>query len=424
MPVDLPPNLTNAFQTLAVSLALGLLVGLQRERSDSRLAGFRTFALITLLGTIAAMLADRLGPWIVASGFLAVVITTAAGNIAAERQGDKSQGITTEIAILVMYAVGAMLWLWPVAVGVAIAAAVVLLLHLKAQLHSLARGLDEKDVHAIMQFVLISCIILPVLPDQTYGPFDVLNPRRIWWMVVLIVGLSLAGYVAFRLLGSKAGSILSGALGGLISSTATTVSAARRAANQPAQASSAILIIMLASTVLFIRLLIIASIVASSQFTALAPPFAIMLGVTTALCVFLWFLQRSNHAEPADYGNPSELKSALFFGGMYAVILFIVAAANHYFGDRGLYAVAAISGLTDMDAIAISTFDMTRDETVAASTAWRVVLVAVIANFVFKLGISWTLGGRTFAFRLAPWFAVAVAACATLILLWPADTPA
>lgn len=183
---------------LGTALALGLLVGLQRERSDSRVAGVRTFPLITLLGAIAALASAVLGTWLVAAGMFALAAMLVVSNVAKLRHGLNDPGTTTEIAALLMYGVGAYLMIGHTSVAVLVGGAVVLLLHLKQPMHRFIKAMGERDVTAIMQFALITCVILPILPDQTFGPYDVLNPRKIWWMVVLIVAISLGGYVARR----------------------------------------------------------------------------------------------------------------------------------------------------------------------------------------------------------------------------------
>ncbi len=203
-------ELVTAFQTLGISLGLGLLVGIQRERVDAPLAGVRTFALITLLGTLTGMLALSLGPWVVGAGVLAVAITTAMGNILALKQKRNGTGITTEIAILLMYGIGAYLVFGPREVAVVLAGGIAVLLHAKPVMHRFVDRLGESDMRVMMQFVLITLVILPVLPDRDFGPFQVLNPREIWQMVVLVVGISLLGYIALKLYGKGRGIVLSG----------------------------------------------------------------------------------------------------------------------------------------------------------------------------------------------------------------------
>jgi uncharacterized membrane protein (DUF4010 family) len=221
------------FQQLGIALGLGLLVGLQRESVASRLAGLRTFSLVTLFGSICALLATMFGGWVIAAGLIGLAGLILAGKYSDAQAGTPDPGLTTEVAILLMFGVGAYLIVGHRTVAIAIGGGAAVLLHFKGQLHGAVERLSDKDIRAIMQFALISLVILPVLPNQAYGPYAVLNPRNIWWMVVLIVGISLSGYIVYKFFGEKVGLLIGGVLGGLISSTATTVSYSRRTAHDP-----------------------------------------------------------------------------------------------------------------------------------------------------------------------------------------------
>jgi uncharacterized membrane protein (DUF4010 family) len=407
------------FQQLAVALGLGLLVGLQRERADPAIAGIRTFALITVLGSVAALLGRAFGGWVVALGLLAAAALVMSGNLVRLKTGEADPGQTTEFAALVMYGVGALLVIAPISVGVVLGGAVAVLLHLRDPLHRFVGRIGEKDIRAIMQFVLIALVILPLLPDRPFGPYDVLNPYQIWWMVVLIVGLSLAGYVAYKLFGAKAGTVLSGALGGLISSTATTASYARRTKDTPDTARLAALVIMIASTVVFARVLLEIAAVAPGQFREMGPPLGAMLGVGIVVSLIAWFFGRSQEGELPEAGNPAELKAALIFGALYAGILLAVAFARERFGTAGLYTVAAISGLTDVDAITLSTSRLVAGG-LDPGTGWRAILLAAMSNLIFKGGIVAVLGSRGLFARVALLFGLALGGGGLILWLWPA----
>ncbi|HKX27711.1 MAG TPA: MgtC/SapB family protein, partial [Blastocatellia bacterium] len=198
-------ELTFLFQQLGVALGLGLLVGLQRESAASRLAGLRTFPLVTLFGSICALLATTFGGWVIAAGLMALASLILAGKLAEARADLPDLGLTTEVAMLLMFGVGASLIAGYRPVAIAVGGGAAVLLHYKGQLHEAVARLSSTDLKAIMQFALISLVILPVLPNRTYGPYSVLNPRNIWLMVVLIVGISLSGYIAYKFLGAKAG---------------------------------------------------------------------------------------------------------------------------------------------------------------------------------------------------------------------------
>jgi len=218
-------NIESILLKLGVALGLGLLVGLQRERTASRVAGFRTFPLITALGALCALMAQSFGGSIVAVGLAALAAIVVIGNLALIKGGEIDPGLTTEAAMLVMYCVGAYLVVGQMAAAIAMGGVVAVLLHLKPQMHTLARALGDRDFKAVMQFVVVTLVILPVLPNRAYGPYQVLNPFHLWLMVVLVVGISLSGYVIYKCFGDKAGTFVGGILGGLISSTATTVPA-------------------------------------------------------------------------------------------------------------------------------------------------------------------------------------------------------
>jgi uncharacterized membrane protein (DUF4010 family) len=407
------------FQQLGLALLLGLLVGLQRERTESSLAGIRTFPMITLLGTLCAQLGLRYGEWIMAVGLAAMAAQFVLGNLVRIKSGDLDPGLTTEMAGLVMYCVGGYLVIGSFAVAVVCGGAVAVLLQWKKPLHEFATHLGEDDVKAIMQFVLITLVVLPVLPDRAYGPFAVLNPFKLWLMVVLIVGLSLVGYVFYKLLGDRVGTVFGGLLGGLISSTVTTVSFARRSRQVPGAAALSAAVIMIASATVYVRLLVLVGTVAPGHFAQLAPPLTAMLGVCVVVAGVAFWRVRAEPIQQPPHENPAELKPALVFAVLFAAVLWAVAAARHYFGAEGLYVVAVLSGLPDMDAITISTAQLVENQQVAAGTGWRLILTASLANLALKTGVVAVLGGGALLRRVAVWFGLAAAGGLLILGLWP-----
>ena len=404
---------------IGIALGLGLLVGLQRERVASPLAGFRTFPLITVSGTIAALLGQSFGGWIVGAGLLALAGLVIVGNLAKQKKGDLDPGLTTEVAMLLMYGVGAYVVVGHTAAAIAIGGGVAVLLHLKPEMHSLAARIGNADFKAIMQFVLVSFVILPVLPDQAYGPYQVLNPHRIWVLVVLIVGISLAGYMVYKFFGEKAGVMMGGILGGIISSTATTVSYARRSRQAKGSSKLAAQVILIASTVVFVRVLILIAATAPASLREAGPPLGAMLGVMIVLSVVTWFVERHAKVQMPPQGNPTELKSAILFAALFALVTLGVAAAKEHFGQRGLYVVAILSGLTDMDAITLSTTQIIQSGQTDVHTGWRLILAAALANLVFKAGTTAVLGDRKLFLRVSALFGVAFAAGIMILILWP-----
>jgi uncharacterized membrane protein (DUF4010 family) len=404
---------------LGIALGLGLLVGLQRERADSAVAGFRTFPLVTLLGTMCAVLAASFGGWVVGAGLIAVCALAVLGNVLEMKSGRVDPGVTTEVALLVMFGVGVFLSVGPMPLAIALGGTVAVLLHYKPQMHSAAGRLGEKDFRAVMQFVLITLVILPVLPNQAYGPFAVLNPFHIWLMVVLIVGISLAGYVAFKLLGRRAGTLAGGLLGGLISSTATTVSYARRSKEVPETSQVAAGVILIASTVVFGRVLVEVAAVAPGFLAVAATPIGVVMAVMGSLALVMLLRPHAGPAILPEPDNPTELKPALLFAGLYALVLLAVAAAKEFFGDRGMYAVAVLSGLTDMDAITLSVAQLVQQGGLAENTGWRLILVASMANMAFKAGMVAVLGSRALRGWVIALFSVALVVGMLVLWLWP-----
>jgi uncharacterized membrane protein (DUF4010 family) len=409
----------SAVLRLGVTLGLGLLVGLERERRGSTLAGVRTFALVALLGAISGLLSLELGGWILGAGLLAVAGMVVMGNVVKLRSGENDPGITSEIALLLMYGLGAMLLLGPLELGLALGGTLAILLFAKDRLHGAIARLGEKDLTAIMLFALVSLVVLPLLPDRTYGPFDVLNPREIWLMVVLIVGISLGGYVVYKVLGGKTGTAIAGILGGIISSTATTVSYARKSRAEGSAPGIATVVILIASTVVFVRILVEIAVVAPETLEVVAPPLLLLLVSFAALSALAWRFGHADHEPMPEPSNPTELGSAVLFGTLYAGITLALAAAREWFGNAGLYALGALSGIADLDAITLSTANLTRTGSVTPDTLWRVVTLAALANLVFKLGIVVALGRRRLLARLLPFVLAGMGVGVLLLFLWP-----
>ena len=399
---------------LALSLGLGLLVGFQREWAAKRLAGIRTFPLVALLGTLSAQLATAFGGWVLAAGFLALAATVWSGT-----QQTPETGITTETALLVMFVVGATVAQGDLIAAVAVSGAVALLLHWKRPLHEFVRRVGEDDARSVMQLVLVGLVILPVLPDRSFGPYQVLNPFQIGSMVVLIVGLSLLAYVAQRLAGAKVGTVVAGVLGGLISSTATAVSYARRAQSTPSRVPATTLVLALSSAVVLPRVLLLAAIVAPGVVGALAPPLSAMFAAMLGLSALTYYLTRSELASPALDHAPSDLRAAVAFGLLYAAVLLAVAFARHRLGAAGLYTVATLSGLTDVDAIALSTVQLVRAGRVEIDAGWRMILAGVMANLAFKAAIVVAIGHPRLRRRIAALFGTAILLGGVILLLWP-----
>ncbi|GLR15734.1 MgtC/SapB family protein [Portibacter lacus] len=405
---------------LGVSLGLGLLTGLQREYHNEKLAGIRTFSLITLLGSVTALIGVHFDSvWLIGAGLVAIAILVVGVNVMIYKNEDAELGQTTEVAMLLMYGIGAYLVIGDMVIGVVIGAITILLLHLKGSLSSFVDGLSEKDITAIMQFTAISLLVLPILPNQNYGPYEVLNPRDIWMMVVLIVGISLVGYFIYKWLGKKAGTISNGILGGLISSTATTVTFARQTNGKNSVSSLAAFIILVASAVSMIRVLLEVLAVTPHNFAVIAPPIIIEILVMVLLAGGLYYYNSKESVEELpEPDNPAQFKSALIFGALYGIILLGVAAAKDYLGQEGLYIITIISGLTDVDAITLSLSNTLNRGEIEASFAWKLILIASLSNLLFKGILAAVLGSKKLGIYVSILFGISIIAGIVIVLTW------
>lgn len=388
-----------ALPLLLTSLGLGLMMGLERERRGGTNAGLRTFALVALAGTVSAMLAQQAGaPWLlpaVALGLLAMMIAADLGD------ADGAPDTTTTVALLLCFLLGALLWHGAVLVAVALALAATALLYFKAELHDVTQRLTRQDIISFLQFAVITFVVLPVLPDTGFGPYGQLNPFRIWLMVVLTSGIGLAGYAALRIAPRARVVPLLGVLGGLVSSTATTLVFARQLRQDPRQEPASLAIILIANLVLLVRISVLAAVIAPQVLAQLLPVMA--LGLLTGAAGSLRGWLKLGHSEVAvpELGNPADLRHALAFGAVYAIVLVASAAFHEEAGTFGVYTVAALSGLTDMDAVSISTLQLTIGGRLTGAEACRAIVIALGANLVFKCALVAVLGGRRAGLHIA-----------------------
>lgn len=408
------------FGMLGIALGLGLLVGLQREHYHSRMAGIRTFTLITLFGCISGMIARHFeDSWIIAIGALSIAILLGVANYLKKKQEDPDIGQTTEIAALLMFTVGASLVLVSPAIGVVLGGTVATLLYLKQYLGRLVDRLGEKDIQTIMLFVAISLIILPILPNENFGPYEVFNPREIWWMVVLIVGMGVTGYFIYKWMNNAKGTIINGLLGGLISSTAASISYSRQTKDASLGARPAAFIVMTASAIAFVRVLIEVSVVAPKHWVTVAPPLIVQTLFMGVVAGGLFFYSKEKSARMEEPENPAQFKTALIFAFLYALILLAVAFVKERFGNSGLYIVSVISGLTDMDAITLSLSRMMNEGRLAPGDGWRFILAAGLSNVVFKGGLVVALGNRSLIRLIVIAFGLSLAGGGLILWWWP-----
>lgn len=397
------PELAAPVEAFATTLGIGLLIGMERERRPDSAAGLRTFSLVAMLGCLFAMLGEKSGaPWLLAVGLVVISAAMVASNFSSQQE-EQYRGFTSEAAIIVTYGLGAAVWMGYATLAVMLAITTTVLLYFKAELKQFSERTTPKDLNSILQFAVLSLVILPILPNENFGPYDAINPRQVWWMVVLISGLALAGYLALRIIGARHGAALLGIFGGLASSTATTMMFSRHAAEHGHLVRMSAIVILIANVMVMVRLGVIAGIVAPSMIGPIATVFACGIVPGVAMALYGWkILNDAGDLPMPDVKNPTELKTAVSFGLLYAVVLLAAAWLQDIAGNSGLFIVALVSGLTDADASVLSTLRMFNLERVLYADAVIAVAIALLANLAFKIGLVLSIGGKPLARHALP----------------------
>ncbi|MBI1948005.1 MAG: MgtC/SapB family protein [Deltaproteobacteria bacterium] len=424
--------------SLGTAFAVGLLVGLERQMAigraeghETRLGSVRTFPLIAIAGALSVVLAETIGSWLAAASLLGLVALVAAHRIGAA-SAERESGATTDIAAVVTWLLGALAVSHTIlpdlgtrlTTTAGLGVVVTLLLSIKPRLHAAVRRVSEDDIFATLQILVVAVVVLPLLPDKGYGPFDAINPAHVGRMVLFIGAISFTGYLASRLLGPGRGLTVTGLVGGLVSSTAVTFSMARRARTEPDHEAACALAVVSASTMMFLRVLAAAAVV----YAPLVPRLLLPLGAMSAAGVALVALlaRRGRAARPevsAPLGdvplkNPFELKSAIVFGVLFAGVTLAATAARALLGDAAILLAALVAGTTDVDAITLSAATLARDGmpiTVAAAA----VIVATFANTAVKAGIAFVSGGASFGRKVGvAYLAMAAVGAVTIGVQW------
>ncbi len=392
----------------AMVLLMGMLIGLERQHSQKAeeplFAGVRSFPVIILTGYLSGLIARAGFPWMLPVALGGVIaIAVAAYYVTAQGQ---HKGATTELVAILTFIFGALAAFDYLVPAAAFAVITTLLLSLKAPLHQLAQKIQEGEMYAILKFGIVSVIVLPLLPDREFGPLHVLNPRVVWWMVVLISAVSMLGYVLMRFMGARQGIAVTGFLGGLASSTAATYGLSEKAREAGASVARYFALgIIIASTIMYFRVLFLASVVDPDLARDLALAIVVP-GMVGIIIAFILWRRRGGEAEARlDVKNPMELGQALRFALVFGVVLFVARAAHHYFGSAGAYIASALAGLTDVDAITVSMARLARDKVMTHSTANASILLACAMNTGVKAGIAILTGGASLRRVIAPLFA-------------------
>ncbi|MBU4536044.1 MAG: MgtC/SapB family protein [Euryarchaeota archaeon] len=407
------------FIKFITALAIGALIGIERERKSTKteFAGVRTFILIALWGILSAYLSESF-PYFILVAFMALSVLIGLGYWLTVKD-TKDLGLTTEVAALLTFILGALCYYEEgYTLSVVLAIVVTTLLALKPVLHKLAQKISEKEMIDTLKFLIIAFVILPLLPNETLGPWDVFNPYQAWLMAVFISGISYAGYIAMRFLGPQRGLGITGIIGGLVSSTAVVTAMAARVKESPYLLRAGVFATVVASSMMFLRVFFEVLVINPALAPSLAAPMIIMgvLGILLG-----WLVWRRSTVKGIDskikLDNPFTLKPALIFGALFIAILFLSKIANIYLGSRGVYLASIISGVADVDAITISMAFLARSSTLSSDTAVTAITLATISNTAVKFAIALLLGTRHFARNVGILFAVIVTAGIAAVIL-------
>jgi len=410
----------------ATAILLGALIGIEREKrkaeeGESGIAGLRTFTLLALLGAAAGYLAQSLSsPWVLAAALLIVGAAVVAGYFVAARVDPHSTGLTTEVAAVIVFLLGAMVMLGHPGLAIGLGVVTAAVLAYKQPLHSFVDKLGWDDVYAGVRLLIATFIALPLLPNEPIDPWGALNPYSLWLLVILISGLSLVGYVLTRLLGPERGTALTGLTGGLVSSTAVTLSFAKEARARPQDARALACGILLAWSVMFVRVIVLVGAVNRALLAQVALPFAAMAIVVGGFAAFLYFRGGSQDGAAGKGSlkvrNPFSLMQAAKFAALFAVVLLAVKVVQQHFPPSGLYAVAALAGLTDVDAITLSMAEFAVGG--EAQVAVTSIVIAALTNTLVKCGMAFFFAGPTLGKPLLiATVATLAAGLATLLLI-------
>jgi uncharacterized membrane protein (DUF4010 family) len=380
------------FIRMLVAAGIGFVIGIEREYSAmgkkyERFAGVRTFVVVVFLGFLTAMVSILFTPLLFVGVLICLGLLVAVSYWITANKG--GIGGTTEFTILLAFLLGSTTFMGFIETSLALMVVTTVFLSLKVTFKTMIGEITQDELYAFITFVVLALLILPFLPNQTYGPFDVFNPKELGWVIVLTSGLTFAGHLLMKFLGTDRGILFTGIVGGLISSTVVTWVFSKKSKEVPELSIHCAVAILAASTIMVIRVVVWVLIFNPSLWSALALPIAIVF--LAGLGISVYFYRRQQEAEDLDadvpLGSPLNLREAIFFGILYTGILFLVSYANEQFGEAGIFLSSGIAALTDIDAITISLSKLA-NKNISVLTAQNAILLAALCNTIVKIGIS------------------------------------
>jgi len=403
-------------QALLITLAIGFIIGMQRTMryyyesgafSSQIPAGSRTFALIALSGYLTALIAQKF-PLIATMSGAGVVVLILLSYLFKVLQFHK-HGMTTQVAALITFILGTMVEIRMQEEAIFIAVAVTIILEIKPYLQRIETQIDPTEIRATLLLLAMTFLVLPVLPDRMMGPYALINPYKTWLMAVIIAAISYIGYIAIRILGNRRGVMLTGLFGGLISSTAVSITLSKLATLKANILNNLAAGIAIASTIMYLRVLLEASLISPEVAKSLALPYLL---ATLSGLLFVYLLYRDTDNASIDITksilgkNPLQLSEAIKFALLFGLIYGVITVVKSHYGTMGVYAVAALSGLGDVDAITLSLSELAKESRLPLHAAAYGIVIASVSNSLVKLAIIFYLAGRKLGLKMALFFTV------------------
>ncbi len=399
-------------QSLLLAILIGLMIGLQRSltyilKNEQVFLGSRTFALISLSGYLSGWIEEQVEGFILIAS--AAVTLFIALTYYFKVQKLQKIGITTQLAALLTYFLGLMVWYHLENYAIFIAVIIIVLLEIKPKLRRIESRISATDINAMVLLLVMTFVILPILPDKMVGPYNLLNPYKTWLMAVIIASISFIGYIAIKILGHKHGVFITGAAGGLISSTAVTITLSelfKRVQNLKYNYAGGIAI---ACTFMYIRVLIEAFIVYPHLAAKLSIPYVLAAGSGLLYSYYLYRRSNSTSVKLQNemlFKNPLQLSEAIKFGILFGIIYGAIAFVENRYGNIGVYIVSFLSGITDVDAITLSLSEMAKEAKLHHTIALEGIVIASATNSLVKLGLAAWIGGAKLGWEVAKFFAL------------------
>lgn len=383
---------------MLLATGIGFSIGLEREYSTredhgKQIAGIRTFIFIVLLGFVSALMALSWGSAIFVAAFSGVVIFVGISYWVNAHNGEL--GGTTEFTTLIAFLLGAMILVGYIEISLAATVVVLTLLSLKFRIREIMGKVTREELYAVIQFIVVLLMIFPFLPDHTIGPYQVFNPRELGNVIVIISGIGLGGYILSRAIGMEKGILVSGIVGGMVSSTMVSWIYSAKSRKHPAFTYECTVAILMASVIMAFRVFIWVWIFNSELIQMLLLPFSVMIlaGIIVALIYYRKSVVHTDTTETAPLGKPLDWRQSLLFAVFYTGIMFVVSYAGENYGSGGVYLSSGIAALTDVDAITISVSKLA-GHTITTATATNAILIVAICNTLVKWGISLWNGSR------------------------------